>query len=404
MIIKTISGKVLIMNVNDAYLLRSLFAWQTYLLGLLMACATAGCNSRPAADGSVDLVDAIDPVDAAQGILDAFDTHPLVALGEAHGLKEQQDFVAALIRNPAFVTKVNAIVLEAGNAKYQNVINRYVAGDSVSPEELQQVWREHTCTALEPMEPTLNESLFAVVRAVNHALPPERRLRVLAGDPPIDWSQVRTFKDFVPWLGQRDRHYAKVVETEILARGNKALLIAGTAHFHRRRLDTGVPNLPLNVVQDIEKKHPGTVFVVTPHLGFGNRTAELEPRLKSWPRPSLVLLQNTWLGALDTGSVDSKNEVIFFKNGKNGPQQPAATQSEIYADRADAYLYLGPYGTLTMTQVPAEIYCDEAYVNELDRRHRLATGRPLDREKLLKPRPKQWAENLPEKLQMTFSK
>jgi hypothetical protein len=349
-------------------------------------------------------------VDAAQGILDAFDTHPLVALGEAHGLKEQQDFVAALIRNPAFVTKVNAIVLEAGNAKYQNVINRYVAGDSVPPEELRRVWREHTCTALGPMESTLNEGLFAVVRAVNHALPPERRLRVLAGDPPIDWSQVRTREDFGPWLEQRDRHYTQVVETEILARRGKALLIAGTAHFHRRRLDSAAPDLILNVVEDIEKKHPGAVFVVTPHLGFGNRTAELEPRLASWPRPSLVLLQNTWLGALDTGSVAGKNEVIFkkgenaiFKKGKNVPQQPAATPRETYADVADAYLYFGPYGTLTLTQVPTETYRDKAYVDELDRRHRLATGQPLDREKLLEPCPLRWAENLLEKPQKIFS-
>jgi len=46
-----------------------------------------------------------------------------------------------IVRRPDFSAKVNDIVVECGNALYQDVIDRYVAGQEVSRTELQQVWR-----------------------------------------------------------------------------------------------------------------------------------------------------------------------------------------------------------------------------------------------------------------------
>src|SRR5258707_14721512 len=37
-----------------------------------------------------------------------------------------------------------------------------------------------------------SEELFPLVRRINHKVPPERRLRMLAGDPPLDWSKVKS--------------------------------------------------------------------------------------------------------------------------------------------------------------------------------------------------------------------
>ena len=63
---------------------------------------------------------------------------------------------------------------------------------------------------------------------------------------------------------------------------------------------------------------------------------------------------------------------------------------------ADALLYLGPRDDLTMEQLPADVYRDNAYVVELDRRSRICRGRPLDRAELSRPRPKRWSENFPD--------
>src|SRR5688572_1906611 len=62
------------------------------------------------------------PSNAVEAIVKAFDTRSLVALGENHWLQEEADFIALLIRHPEFSIKVNDIVVEFGNALYQDVI------------------------------------------------------------------------------------------------------------------------------------------------------------------------------------------------------------------------------------------------------------------------------------------
>jgi erythromycin esterase-like protein len=55
------------------------------------------------------------PVDPIVRILDAFQTHPLVALGEGgHGNEQTHRFRLALIRDPRFAATVNDIVVESG--------------------------------------------------------------------------------------------------------------------------------------------------------------------------------------------------------------------------------------------------------------------------------------------------
>src|SRR5262249_40064637 len=84
------------------------------------------------------------PVDAVTTMLSAFDKYPIVALGDLHGCQDLYDFIATLVRNPKFPNKVNDIVVEFGNALYQDIADRYVAGKEVDAGELRQVWRNHT--------------------------------------------------------------------------------------------------------------------------------------------------------------------------------------------------------------------------------------------------------------------
>src|SRR5262245_53701975 len=74
-------------------------------------------------------------VPAADGVFAAFATHPLVAIGEWHGLAQETDFYAALIRDPRFARDVGNIVLETGSASQQAVVDNYVNGDTVAYAE-----------------------------------------------------------------------------------------------------------------------------------------------------------------------------------------------------------------------------------------------------------------------------
>lgn len=51
-------------------------------------------------------------VNAADGIFAAFQNHPLVGLGEWHGMPQGLDFYAVLVRDPRFAKEVGNVVAE----------------------------------------------------------------------------------------------------------------------------------------------------------------------------------------------------------------------------------------------------------------------------------------------------
>src|SRR5262249_41413467 len=121
-------------------------------------------------------------------------------------------------------------------------------------------------------------------------------------------------------------------------------------------------------------------FIIIPHEGFGEHNALWEPKLAGWPRPSIALIADTWLAV-----------------PKGAPREGALkVGTETLRPRADALLYLGPRNELTLEPLPPDIYRDEAYVKELDRRSKICMGQPLDLAKLTKPRPTKWAEVFPD--------
>jgi hypothetical protein len=57
------------------------------------------------------------PEEPIAAIVNAFETHQLVALGDPHGNEQVQKFLTSLIRDPRFSAAVNDIVVEFGNAR-----------------------------------------------------------------------------------------------------------------------------------------------------------------------------------------------------------------------------------------------------------------------------------------------
>jgi hypothetical protein len=75
---------------------------------------------------------AAEPLDPITAILGAFETHPLVALGEgSHGNEQGHALRLRLIRDPRFAATVNDIVVEFGSARYQ-VVRRHAVSGSCS--------------------------------------------------------------------------------------------------------------------------------------------------------------------------------------------------------------------------------------------------------------------------------
>jgi hypothetical protein len=280
------------------------------------------------------------PEEAIKAILGAFDKYEVVGMGAAHGSKDGDDLILRLVRDPAFPDKVNDVVVECGNSLYQPVLDRYIAGEDVSISQARHVWRDTT----QPMCSVSGfyEILFPLIRRINERLPRERRLRMLAGDPPLDWSKV---KERTEVMLDRDANIAAVMEKEALAKHRKALMLFGT--FHLYHSDHSGPKQLESAVGLYEMKYPGVTFVIGG--GIVSRspipawvTSEMEERMAAWPVPSLVQnLKGTWLEAVD---------------------------ERYFSTMADAFLYLGPTDLLLAEPRPAEIFLNKEYMAELRRR------------------------------------
>jgi hypothetical protein len=174
------------------------------------------------------------PLEPISAILDTFRTHTVVALDEGdHANEPGANFRLKLLRDPRFPAVVNDIVVEYGNALYQDVMDRFVAGEEVPYDTLKQIWQNST-QPHDVWDHVCYEEFFRAVRTLNATLPKERRLRVLLGDPPIDWSKVRNVNDYVMSLSGRDSYPVELIKRETLAKGRRALVIYGGIHLLRR--------------------------------------------------------------------------------------------------------------------------------------------------------------------------
>jgi hypothetical protein len=79
---------------------------------------------------------------AIDGVLAAFHDHPLVAMGDWHGLAQEEDFYAALVREPRFARDVGNVVVEFGGAAHQDILDRYLSGEKVLYSQLREVWTD----------------------------------------------------------------------------------------------------------------------------------------------------------------------------------------------------------------------------------------------------------------------
>ena len=334
------------------------------VLLLLIALIPATCDAQKPLQAKPPGAEPI-PEPAIPAILAAFDKYEVVAMPEGEGWQDQSDFILTLIRSPAFPDKVNDIEVECGNSLFQPVLDRYIAGEDVPFTEVRKVWRNTT----QPWGCSTSgffEQLFPLVRAINQKLPPATRLRLLAGDPPINWDQVKTFQDVLKFAN-RNASIASVMEKEVLSKHRKALMLFGTMHLmHGTR----------SAVSIYEKDYPSSTFVISDLALFDmNASDRSHSPLATWPTPSLVRLKGIWLGALDLSYFFPPPMTINDKDCSLHNEFPKDLQKPM-ADLVDAFLYLGPQDLRLKEKMPADIALDVDYRTELLRREALFPGPP----------------------------
>jgi hypothetical protein len=340
--------------------------WLCVALSLAGGCR-GGHPDRPApspAPSTASTPDASSPTDVIRAALDRV---PLVALGETHGIKEYGAFLESLIGSEEIANRLDDIVVEFGSADHQSTMDRYVAGEAVSTAEMDQVLRDTTQVLV--WDSPIYASIFSAVRRANQRRPASKPIRVVLGDPPIDWDRTQTAEDHLKISNERDRHFAAVVDREVLAKGRKALLLFGRFHA----LKQGSSRETVGSL--LEQRHPGMQFVVILYAGMGPHSAQVEAALSRSRPPAIILLSTSWIGSLPARSAFVLPPVLQVAEGLK------------LRDIADAYLYLGPQASLTEAFPPRATYQDPAYLRELERRYPIVAGMPLDTKQLLDQRP-----------------
>jgi hypothetical protein len=303
--------------------------------------------------------------DAIAGLAKVYDSHPLIFMGEWHRNAQQHVFLRELIGDPRFLCRTDDIVIESGNARLQPVADAWASGGDVSEADLVGMYRETEVPFA--WNAPMYRQFYETVREVNakHLCP--HPVRLVLGDPPFDWAKIGTADDLRK-VEDRDRFLAGVVEREVLAKKHRALMISGALHALRKypkREPGGDGFDEPSAAQLIEKKHPGSLFIVA--LVTTPAAAET---MKMPPPPSFRVLRGSAIAKLNFGLIaPAWKATPVIIDGKHDWKLTDSNAWASMGEVVDGVLYLG--GDETRVFPPPSIYLEPAYQKELRRRIRI---------------------------------
>lgn len=304
-----------------------------------------------------------------EAVLAAFQAHRVVAVGDAHACQETGDLLLTMLSDPRLYGAASDIIVEFGNSFYQDTLDQFIlAGEPVSDASLRPVWRDTTQSPNIVIDSPVYEQFYRRVRAVNRTLPADKKIRVLAGDPPFDWSTV-TRASQIPFP-QRDLYPASLAG-QSLASGRRVLLIYGGTHLLHAPHGRTVTGL-------IEQESGVRAYVIVPLRPLTTDPGGVFPRLAACPCGTVIPTAGTWLGQASAGHI--LPGATASVNGQ-APRFVNPWCGMTFGQLADAGLYAGQAAELTASWPDPAIYLDPVYWAELKRRNDIqakSTRPPLD--------------------------
>ncbi len=304
-----------------------------------------------------------DARDGVSSVIHTFDRHSIVLLGELHWNAEEHRFIQLLLSDPRLPKVVDDIAVEFGNSRYQGMIDRYVAGENVPVDSLRLAWRNTT----QPLawDRPIYADVYSAVRRANRRLPPNHRMRLIALDPPIDWSKVHSVEDFPRIWGYSDPVWFQTLESEVLSKKRKVLVIVGGLHILRRDPPDFQPRTfdRLGLGDALAQRYPPQTFRIFPVAGDG----PLAQLVRAKSRETLIPVAGTQLGARNSQIFWDGSVTMFRK--VNGVAQPYTLEEKDFPSiesLVDAIIYFGP--DAPSAPLPIAQYADTGYVNKLRRR------------------------------------
>ena len=331
------------------------------LISLLTPAPSASGQDKT--KGGATAAKALDPIG---GIVDAFKTHDVVALGEgSHGNEQGAAFRAKLYRDPRFQAVVNDIVVESGNGRHQAMMDRYIAGETVPEKELRMAWLE-TTQPTDVWDRDIYADMFSTVREINQKLPKAKQLRVLLGDTPYTYDPAKP----AAMARRSDSFPAELIQREVIAKKRKALIVYGNMHYLRRQAEPPPPmpgqpvRPPSGTIVSLLEKAGVKVFSVWTFTGLGQDLPTLQRDIATWKKPSLTLIKDTTLGTAPFTFYYPKGSGMTMRPGPKGPVMIDLGEAigGVMQEQFDAVLYLGPKTEITYGELPKSLCADPEYV------------------------------------------
>ena len=308
--------------------------------------------------------------DPASVVLTSFEHHRIVALGENHGHKEFHAWLERFLERPAAQAAIDDIVVEWGNARYQDLVDRYMQGQEVPWDSVTMAWRNTVVSPNTVWDAPVYAHFFRSIGRINAGLEPDARYRVLLADSPVNWDEVETREDLIPFF-DRSRHMAELIRKESLLEGRRSLFIAGGLHVSRlprRRIrDDGVSIGEVTPVAWIELKNPGSVFVIQSMARAGEMGLP-------FPEPSGEPVARIVVSSPDLAGIPA-NQATTLRN-RDGSRSDVYGPAHL-SDIVDAIILWDP-SQVTLQDADPSVYEINWYWNELNRRSQIMRSGPMD--------------------------
>jgi hypothetical protein len=349
---------------------RFLFCWILVLVLMVF----------PAVGEEVDVLDPAgedgpaDPIDYIRRSLQAY---PIVCLAEGgHQAKEPHEFLRRVLSDESILRTVDVVIVEFAATRHQAVLDAYIRGEDVPFSELSRVWRDTGQSPRAPWDSPLYHELLKTIRKGNLALSSDERVRVVAGDPPIDWDKISTREDYGKSRIPRDPFVASLAMEQAIEMGKRVLIIFGGAHLPRVAVgpeDDLRNSLTYHILQEYPDAAKVISFLNPENLGVDDRIDELV-------RNKIYVTTNHWTGAINAELVfpEIYSLVTDAETGHQSWQQIPLYSGYLVRDLFDALIYIGPSSDWSYVQGSFDQERDAEYLKELNRRSLLRFGRPLN--------------------------
>jgi hypothetical protein len=253
---------------------------RTLLLTFFISIITLNSLAQPTSEECVQYLNK-NARSPSEYVISKFDQYDIVMLGEDHGIKQNLDFVASLV--PALYAKgVYNLGMEFGASEKQkqmdSLLSAKVYNSTIAREMM--YYYNNGWPYLEYY--TICEAIWKFNQTLAPAAP---KFRIINLSYQYDWSgykkeDVRTDEVMTRIFhkGTPDQYRARLVETEVMAKKQKALLLVGTPHAFTKYGYCHYDFLKDNFVycdtdwlgQRLLQRYPNKAFNILLHQPFGN--------------------------------------------------------------------------------------------------------------------------------------